>query len=66
VRIRHLHVETPENPIGVRGAGESGTIAAYAVVASAVDDAVGGGFRAAATPISRAQVRRALAERSRA
>ena len=63
VRIRHLAVDTPDNPIGVRGAGESGTIAAYAAIASAVDDAVGGGFHVRSTPVPRAQVRRALAER---
>lgn len=62
VRIRHLAVPTPDNPIGVRGAGESGTIAAYATVAAAVDDAVGGGFRARSTPIRSAEVRRGLIE----
>jgi carbon-monoxide dehydrogenase large subunit len=62
VRIRHLAVPTPDNPIGVRGAGESGTIAAYAAVAAAVDDAVGGDFRVRATPIAAAQVRRGLVD----
>ncbi|WP_127126823.1 xanthine dehydrogenase family protein molybdopterin-binding subunit [Georgenia sp. SYP-B2076] len=66
VRIRHLAVETPENPIGVRGAGESGTIAAYAAVASAVDDAVGDGFHVRSTPVATADVRRAVRARSRA
>lgn len=64
VRIRHLAVETPENPIGVRGAGESGTIAAYPAVASAVDDAVGPALHVRSTPISPAEVRRALRSRS--
>lgn len=40
VVVNHLHVDTPANPIGVRGAGESGTIAVYSAIASAVDDAV--------------------------
>ncbi|MFI6741828.1 xanthine dehydrogenase family protein molybdopterin-binding subunit [Nonomuraea sp. NPDC050451] len=40
VEIRHLPVQTTANPIGVRGVGESGTIAVYAAVAAAVDDAV--------------------------
>ena len=40
------------NPIGVRGAGESGTIAVYSAVASAVDDAVGGGYHVGSTPIA--------------
>lgn len=52
VAVRHLHVDTPVNPIGVRGAGESGTIAVYAAVASAVDDALGTGFHVTATPIN--------------
>jgi carbon-monoxide dehydrogenase large subunit len=60
VRIKHLAVPSPENPIGVRGAGESGTIAVYATLASAVDDAVGTPFHASSTPISPAVVRRAL------
>lgn len=64
VRIKHLSVPTPDNPIGVRGAGESGTIAAYATVASAVDDAVGGGFHVQSTPISPAVVRRAIVRNS--
>jgi carbon-monoxide dehydrogenase large subunit len=41
LRVRHLHVPTGANPLGVRGAGESGTIAAYAAVVSAVEAAVG-------------------------
>ncbi|MGW0162575.1 xanthine dehydrogenase family protein molybdopterin-binding subunit [Mycobacterium sp. NPDC003323] len=60
VAVRHLHVDTPVNPIGVRGAGESGTIAVYAAVASAVDDAVGGGFHASSTPIDTGALWRAL------
>ncbi len=51
VAVRHLHVDTPVNPIGVRGAGESGTIAVYAAVAGAVDDALGTGFHVSTTPI---------------
>jgi len=64
VRIRHLAVGTEANPIGVRGAGESGTIAAYPVIASAVDDAVGNGLHISTTPISRPLVREAANERS--
>ncbi|WP_396933938.1 xanthine dehydrogenase family protein molybdopterin-binding subunit [Mycolicibacterium sp.] len=60
VQVRHLHVDTPVNPIGVRGAGESGTIAVYSAVACAVDDAVGGGFHVDSTPISTGAVFRAL------
>jgi carbon-monoxide dehydrogenase large subunit len=60
VRVEHLFVDTPSNPIGVRGAGESGTIAVYAAVASAVDDALGGTFHVASTPIATGDLCRAL------
>lgn len=40
VIVRSHHIPT-SNPLGVRGVGESGTIAVYAAVASAIDDAVG-------------------------
>jgi carbon-monoxide dehydrogenase large subunit len=60
VRVQHLYVDTPSNPIGVRGAGESGTIAVYAAVASAVDDAVGGTFHVDSTPIATGDLCRAL------
>ena len=61
VIVNHLHVDTPANPLGVRGAGESGTIAVYPAVASAVDDAIGGGFHVATTPIGTGDLCRALA-----
>ncbi|MGV9802559.1 xanthine dehydrogenase family protein molybdopterin-binding subunit [Mycobacterium sp. NPDC003449] len=60
VRVRHLHVDTPVNPIGVRGAGESGTIAVYSALAGAVDDALGGRIHIDTTPISTGAVYRAL------
>lgn len=60
VRVRHLHADTPANPIGVRGAGESGTIAVYAVLAGAVDDALGGRIEIDSTPICTAHLFRAL------
>ena len=42
-RIEIHHQDSPRaplNPLGVKGAGESGTIAALAVIASAIEDAV--------------------------
>ncbi|WP_308282979.1 xanthine dehydrogenase family protein molybdopterin-binding subunit [Pseudonocardia nigra] len=60
VAVRHLPVDTPSNPLGVRGAGESGTIAVGATVCAAVDDALGGAVHVAATPIDHAMVRSAL------
>lgn len=41
VTVTHLWAPTESNPLGVRGAGESGTIAVYAAIAGAVDDALG-------------------------
>lgn len=61
VRVNHLHADTPANPIGVRGAGESGTIAVYAALAGAVDDALGNTVHTATTPISTGDLCRALA-----
>lgn len=61
VTVKHMHVDTPVNPIGVRGAGESGTIAVYAAVASAVDDALGGGYHVQSTPVATGDLCRALA-----
>ena len=40
VEIVHLETPSPLNPLGVKGAAESGTIAAPAVIASAVEDAL--------------------------
>lgn len=59
VDVRHLHVDTPVNPIGARGAGESGTIAVYPAIAGAVDDALGGGVHLDSTPIDTGTVWRA-------
>ncbi|KXF50384.1 carbon monoxide dehydrogenase [Rhodococcus sp. SC4] len=61
ITVNHLHVDTPVNPIGVRGAGESGTIAVYAAVAAGVDDALGNGFHINSTPIDTGTLCRALA-----
>nr|WP_240942627.1 xanthine dehydrogenase family protein molybdopterin-binding subunit [Planosporangium thailandense] len=67
IAVKHLYVPTAGNPIGVRGAGESGAIAAYAAIAAAVDDAVGGGdWRVTSVPIAPEQVRAAIARRSAA
>lgn len=57
VRVRHLGVATA-NPLGVRGAGESGTIAAGPAIAAAVDDAAGSWI--VATPIPPRVVKAAI------
>lgn len=41
VDVLSLHIETPANPLGLRGVGESGTIPVYATIASATQQAVG-------------------------
>jgi aerobic carbon-monoxide dehydrogenase large subunit len=38
--ISHIEVPTPLNPLGVKGAGEGGTIPAAAAIVSAVEDAL--------------------------
>jgi len=40
IEIHHMESPTPLNPLGVKGAAESGTIAAAAVIASAIEDAL--------------------------
>jgi carbon-monoxide dehydrogenase large subunit len=42
--IEQLHTETPSpnNPLGIKGVGEAGTIPVSAVIANAVSDALGG------------------------
>ena len=41
-RIDQVHLETPTplNPLGVKGAGEGGTIPALAAIAAAIEDAL--------------------------
>ena len=40
VQILHLETPTPNNPIGVKGAGEGGTLPAAAVIIAAIEDAL--------------------------
>jgi len=42
LRIEHLETLSPLNPLGVKGVGESGTLPVPAVLASAIEDALGG------------------------
>ena len=41
IDIHHIETPSPRNPIGVKGAGEGGTIPAAACVISAIEDALG-------------------------
>ena len=40
VEIHHMESPTPLNPLGVKGAAESGTIGAPAAIVSAIEDAL--------------------------
>jgi carbon-monoxide dehydrogenase large subunit len=40
IEIHHMESPTPLNPLGVKGAAESGTIAAPAAIASAIENAL--------------------------
>jgi len=40
IEVVHMESPTPLNPLGVKGAAESGTIAAPAAIVSAVEDAL--------------------------
>ncbi|PRZ40373.1 CO/xanthine dehydrogenase Mo-binding subunit [Antricoccus suffuscus] len=46
----HLETPSPLNPLGIKGAGEAGVIPVSAVIASAIEDALG--VRISAMPIS--------------
>lgn len=41
IETDHLETPSPLNPLGIKGAGEAGTIPASAVIASAIEDAEG-------------------------
>jgi carbon-monoxide dehydrogenase large subunit len=43
IEIHHIETPSPRNPIGVKGAGEGGTIPAAACVIAAIEDALGAG-----------------------
>jgi carbon-monoxide dehydrogenase large subunit len=41
LEIDHMETPSPLNPLGIKGAGEAGVIPGSAVLASAIEDAVG-------------------------
>ncbi len=62
IAVEHLETPTPLNPLGLRGVGESGALPVSAVVASAVEEALGGrGVRITAMPLSPARLLARLA-----
>jgi CO/xanthine dehydrogenase Mo-binding subunit len=54
VETDHLETPSPLNPLGIKGAGEAGTIPVTAVIASALEDAEG--FPIRSMPISPAEL----------
>jgi CO/xanthine dehydrogenase Mo-binding subunit len=54
VETDHLETPSPLNPLGLKGAGEAGTIPVSAVIASAIEDAEG--FPIRSMPISPAEL----------
>jgi len=62
LEVEHFVSPTSENPLGVRAVGESGTIAPPAVLAAAIEDAIGGGVRVTRTPLTPRHVRALLRE----
>lgn len=63
VEILHLESPTPNNPLGVKGAGEGGTLPAAAVITAAIDDALSPfGVRFRNAPVLPHQIVTALAE----
>jgi len=56
--IDHLETPSPLNPLGLKGVGESGTLPVAAVVASAVEDALG--MRIDSMPITPTALRRLI------
>ena len=55
--IDHLETPSPLNPLGLKGVGESGTLPVCAVLASAIEDALGpGGGRVSRMPLGPARL----------
>jgi CO/xanthine dehydrogenase Mo-binding subunit len=50
IETDHLETPSPLNPLGIKGAGEAGVIPVSAVIAAAVEDAMG--FRIDAMPLN--------------
>jgi carbon-monoxide dehydrogenase large subunit len=57
IEVEHLVFPTPENPLGVRAVGESGTISPPAALAAAVEDALEGRVTVTRTPLTPQYVR---------
>ncbi len=65
IEVLHMESPTPLNPLGVKGAGEGGTIGPPAAIAAAVEDALAGhGVRINSTPVSPGAILEAIAAAS--
>jgi CO/xanthine dehydrogenase Mo-binding subunit len=58
LEIDHLETPSPLNPLGLKGVGESGTLPVAAVVAAAIEDALGA--RVEEMPLTAAALRRLI------
>ena len=66
VEVLHMETPSPLNPLGLKGAGEGGTIAAIAAFVSAVENALEPfGVRIAEAPITPARIVELLGEAAR-
>jgi aerobic carbon-monoxide dehydrogenase large subunit len=54
---------TPLNPLGIKGAGESGITGVGAAIASAIDDAIGIPGAVTQLPVTPQRLKQALAKR---
>jgi carbon-monoxide dehydrogenase large subunit len=63
IEIIHLESPSPTNPIGVKGAGEGGTIPAAACIISAIEDALSPfGVKITEHPVSPARLRQLISK----
>ena len=63
VEVLHMETPSPLNPLGLKGAGEGGTIPAIATLVSAVEDALAPfGVRIAEAPITPQRIVALLSE----
>lgn len=61
IEIVHMESPTPNNPLGVKGAAESGTIAAPSAIVSAIEDALRPlGVKIAELPVTPGRLREAI------
>src|SRR5262249_170645 len=65
VEVHHMEAPSPLNPLGLKGAGEGGTIAAIAALLSAVEDALKPfGVHVAEAPITPQQIVELIGQRA--